>query len=256
MNPQDETTRSLHPAAPAGPTFTCLGCGYSLAGLPAGPCPECGRRFDPADPATVARPGYLIWRKLASARPPRSLLLIVSLILIPCFLALGNPTGMVSDWAAMAIGLLVFATILIWTIPFACHLLGRCVLLGARIRQPRWSWRWGAIPVLLVACIYTQSSGALWQVRWWLARPAFERIAAGAATPHWIGSFRIIEIHRNPDGSVVFLLGWTDPYSDGPAAILHSPTRRHPAWGWPHPQMGWPLSHDLGGGWWLLIDHT
>lgn len=26
----------------------CLACEYSLQGLPAGPCPECGRPFDPA----------------------------------------------------------------------------------------------------------------------------------------------------------------------------------------------------------------
>lgn len=33
-------------------TAVCLGCGYSLRGLPRPVCPECGRGFDPSDPAT------------------------------------------------------------------------------------------------------------------------------------------------------------------------------------------------------------
>lgn len=31
----------------------CLGCDYDLSGLAAGPCPECGRRFDPADVSSI-----------------------------------------------------------------------------------------------------------------------------------------------------------------------------------------------------------
>lgn len=34
------------------PSIACRGCTYDLQGLPAGVCPECGRAFDPADPAT------------------------------------------------------------------------------------------------------------------------------------------------------------------------------------------------------------
>jgi hypothetical protein len=31
----------------------CLGCDYHIDGLPEPRCPECGRKFDPADPLTV-----------------------------------------------------------------------------------------------------------------------------------------------------------------------------------------------------------
>jgi hypothetical protein len=32
----------------------CLNCGYDLRGLPENRCPECGRAFDPGNPATFA----------------------------------------------------------------------------------------------------------------------------------------------------------------------------------------------------------
>jgi hypothetical protein len=34
----------------------CLHCGYALRGLTTARCPECGRAFDPTDPATFTRP--------------------------------------------------------------------------------------------------------------------------------------------------------------------------------------------------------
>jgi hypothetical protein len=34
----------------------CLTCAYDLSASPAGPCPECGRPFDPADPRTYRSP--------------------------------------------------------------------------------------------------------------------------------------------------------------------------------------------------------
>lgn len=42
----------------------CASCGYDLAGLPAGKCPECERGFDPGDAATFdARPRRTWWRR-------------------------------------------------------------------------------------------------------------------------------------------------------------------------------------------------
>lgn len=54
----------------AGTGVFCLGCRYSLAGLGAGACPECGRRFDPEDAATF------------STSPRRSLKLVRWLVLV------------------------------------------------------------------------------------------------------------------------------------------------------------------------------
>src|SRR5690348_10536826 len=41
----------------------CLDCGYVLLGLPAGRCPECGRPFDPDNPATYStKPLFVRWK--------------------------------------------------------------------------------------------------------------------------------------------------------------------------------------------------
>src|SRR2546430_16461031 len=44
QSPQREATQ---------PIGLCLDCGYALRGLPTPRCPECGRGFDPLDPATM-----------------------------------------------------------------------------------------------------------------------------------------------------------------------------------------------------------
>jgi hypothetical protein len=40
---------------PSPEMMRCLDCGYDLHGLSENRCPECGRGFDPDDPATYAR---------------------------------------------------------------------------------------------------------------------------------------------------------------------------------------------------------
>ena len=51
----------------------CRDCQYDLSGLGAGPCPECGRRFDPGDPASfVTESGFehrqrQVWIGVAAA---------------------------------------------------------------------------------------------------------------------------------------------------------------------------------------------
>jgi hypothetical protein len=45
------------------PPPRCLGCAYILEHLEAPRCPECGRIFDPLNPATYTRvPGFVFWR--------------------------------------------------------------------------------------------------------------------------------------------------------------------------------------------------
>jgi hypothetical protein len=49
----------------------CLKCRYSLSALPRGVCPECGKEFDPADPATFFVPRMFMLRPGWSRAPDR-----------------------------------------------------------------------------------------------------------------------------------------------------------------------------------------
>lgn len=64
-------------------TMACLGCGYALDALPLPRCPECGRTFDPADPATfvgLTPPQPRTWRQyFASIGLITALLLVLSM---------------------------------------------------------------------------------------------------------------------------------------------------------------------------------
>src|SRR4051812_33799815 len=56
-----DMTLAAHPADPlhlaanahGSPIGLCLDCNYPLFGLPTPRCPECGREFDPMNPATM-----------------------------------------------------------------------------------------------------------------------------------------------------------------------------------------------------------
>ena len=67
----------------------CLGCSYCLEGLSNHRCPECGRGFDPLNPATFAiNPGHI------RARRPGSRLLSFAIIgLVLFFLTFVHPSG-------------------------------------------------------------------------------------------------------------------------------------------------------------------
>ncbi len=64
----------------------CLKCGYLLRGLPTPVCPECGRTFEPADPATY------------DIRPPgrRRKKWIVRAVLLVLFLIVAAPRGVLT----------------------------------------------------------------------------------------------------------------------------------------------------------------
>jgi hypothetical protein len=90
----------------------CLGCGYILDGLPEHRCPECGRPFDPDDPAT-----YLCdqadGRKYFAAALA-GLFGVTGPITVANLLGLAFP-GQLLGWAVVAmfgIGLLTIAVVL------------------------------------------------------------------------------------------------------------------------------------------------
>jgi hypothetical protein len=138
--------------------------------------------------------------------------------------------------------LLVMVTIVAWSVPFLAHLAARAHLLIRRARQPRLALRWLIIPILLISCIALQDSGLLWSLRWSLARSGFQRAVnnPAATPPRFIGTFHIRRIEHPPDGTVCFILGLSDIYSQGAASIVYSPDG--PPYGVD------PTVHDIGSG--------
>jgi hypothetical protein len=85
-----ETTRG-----DSTPHKRCWGCGYILNGLPEPRCPECGRRFDPNNPATY------ITRMESGRRYLALALLGVAMMAIAMALAWlvdREMLGAISDW--------------------------------------------------------------------------------------------------------------------------------------------------------------
>jgi hypothetical protein len=74
----------------------CLGCGYDHRGSPAGPCPECGRAFDPADPKTYGPRGlnwfdrHLLHLSLIASAMPLVWLVLLHVNLVAARITLGR----------------------------------------------------------------------------------------------------------------------------------------------------------------------
>jgi hypothetical protein len=235
---------------PRPDTPLCRACAYPLAGLPHPRCPECGRDFDPADARTFITRRSMLTSRLASVAPPRWLNIAFALVVVPLCLLLCSPTGQLSDFWRAITSLFVVVTFLAWSVPFLAHLGARAHLLIQRAPQPRPALRWLIIPILLTSCIALQDSGLLWSLRWSLARSGFQRAVnnPAATPPRFIGTFHIRRIEHPPDGTVRFILGLSDIYSQGAASIVYSPDG---------PPAGFvPIVHDIGSGWWVCFDNT
>lgn len=223
---------------------TCPACNYSLESLPAGPCPECGRLFDPADPSTYQRQNDL----LARLAPHPILNIAYTLLALYLAIIYSTPGGAAgtSDAAGAFEALFFFGTIGIWSFAFLVHLVGRLILTTLQLRQPCWRWRWLAIPATLAAWFFLLTSGVIWDARWYVSQSAFAAHKSGPVTGR-IGLFYVTPVELPPDGTIRFKLGFPDLYSDGPPYIVYSPGIA---------PTGYPMDTDLGGGWWLLTDPT
>jgi hypothetical protein len=77
----------------------CLGCGYILDGLPEPRCPECGRPFDPADPATFFTHLESGWPYLVTA------LIAFGAVVLPPWLAASVLPQATSGWLELCVDL-------------------------------------------------------------------------------------------------------------------------------------------------------
>ena len=158
------------------PTPTCPACNYSLQSLPAGPCPECGRLFDPADPSTYQRRGLY----LANYTPHPLLNILSALILLAiaiCYFSI--PAGFSGGYlGATFIAAVLTISIITWLISFSLHAAARLILLVRNHPQPRWRWSWLALPLIFLGWFLLISSQVLATARWRLSRSAFQSAIA------------------------------------------------------------------------------
>jgi len=138
-------------------TAACLRCGYSLRGLPGVICPECGRHFDPADPATyrdTRRPAR--WRRWCG--PPgrwhTAAVVAVTLLALEACSTVILPGGVLGPFLSLiVIGGAAAIALPPYAVRAAAAVLGRIFPpSGERTRAPgRWRWLITPVGVALVA---------------------------------------------------------------------------------------------------------
>src|SRR6185295_1783887 len=93
-------------APPPFGTPRCIGCSYVLDGLEAGPCPECGRAFDPKDPSSISYGQRIPVSTRGLLAPPGWLLTSAAAIVSIWFLVVFSmPAG--ADFGFTGLALLV-----------------------------------------------------------------------------------------------------------------------------------------------------
>jgi hypothetical protein len=134
----------------------CLGCDYILDHLPEPRCPECGRPFDPTDPATY-------WFVGQTERLPAVgwIILAVSAAALPVIAPFAVPP--LSDHAGDVVG----RVLLIAALPAQAAVFVRSVVAVVSTRRTRGRAVWYAIMGLSLLCLFVYGGClAVSQVLW------------------------------------------------------------------------------------------
>ncbi len=225
----------------------CAGCGYRLRGLPDATCPECGRPFDPHNPATMnlsGRPYGPLARVLFA--PPARVLAIAAVCI---FLWHGWLAHLPSrPRPAHLFHVHVAWTILLITVGLLMLLRHRAI---KRLRPPadlRGSIRslW-LVPVLFILMMSLAGTSLPFRAVFWISRPFLDRFVAEITSQplrmdyadRSIGLFSATSIHATFD-EVAF---WFTPTGTG---LVYA---RRPAGEQDPPGLWRTAVIPLGGGW-------
>jgi hypothetical protein len=242
-----------HAVIPTAPdTAQCLGCRYSLAGLSAGVCPECGRAFDPEERGSFGPVVRRDWeREIVAWRPSWWLLGSYAAINALIVLVFAGPDGEGSETIKPGVFFWYVANIVL-VVTVSCILLSSLSDVRARDASARLSRRWFALPATLTLCIPAWWTGAVFDARWAASSGSFASLArtpAAAWKPGVYGAFIVTRVTVHPDGSAELRLGFPDWYGDSPSSLIWAPM--------PNPQVRmWGAIEDLGNGWKLRWDPT
>ena len=205
-------------------TAACNHCGYALRDLPKPTCPECGRDFDPSDPASfVDLATWRFWHRWAS--PPRDWHLIAMVTIsavgllsatapersFACLL-MGRFIPALPPPVQLTAGFLFVAPMADYAVRTGAALLKRAAR-GAHTPaapDPR-RWRWLVTPLCVVLVVAATLTDWPMRVRFLVSLPAFQAAATRSLgrTPRWtgpqrIGLYRIEGIMSDAPGAVYF----------------------------------------------------
>lgn len=236
-------------------TAVCLGCGYALRGLPRPVCPECGREFDPSDPATfrdTSKPSF--WLRFATP-PSIGGILMVTLMTAGTLNHASIPLGGYPlDITGFGEILTSCVFIVLTPVLLAPYILRLALVCRANRHTPptprrcntRGRWRWYVLPVcsllILSAFVYPWP---LW-TRFALSRRAFEQVAQQSLAgtwrnkgPQWIGLYKVG--HVGSQGSAVWFhigKGFLESYYAVYDPTPRPSTRRMPG------QVNWYIEYE------------
>jgi hypothetical protein len=192
----------------------CLGCKYPLRELTVNRCPECGREFDPNDSKTM------YWGRIpgrigrALLRPPSLVLQLASGSIVAGLLYEASaPVGGFSPVFDLGFRIL-FLLIIVWLVRVLIALLlaryYAIPITGSRAAGRRWT----TMPVVILLCAFLIDSGVPLHIRFWISRPAMDRLAqeimqlplGGSKWPNQnVGLYRTYRIDRL-EGGMRFLV--------------------------------------------------
>lgn len=226
----------------------CLSCGYALTGLAKGACPECGRVFDIADPASVG-PLRHPWLTAIAGSAVHWAFVIPLAIGALAFSVFASAPGPISDdFMIVLIGVhaIAVAPLAIWCL---LTLLARAALVTHGERQPRWRAQWLILLAAWIAFFTLGLHGWAFKFRWWLARDQFialEQRAVLPTAPCRIGTFFIEKAERKPCGTWRLHLGFPDWDPPGDMTLEIGVTAG----------VGWPVDVSMSDGWYICWDPT
>jgi hypothetical protein len=151
---------------------TCRTCGYPLKGLPERRCPECGRSFDPYDPATMRVPGWIPRRRPAKSSVLDTRDMIIAATIATVLVSVG---WLDNGRSALVMGL--FYGSLLWPAVLLAYVTRHVEELvpprDPSIRRPRGgpAWRRVVPALLLVTLVFSLRYDACPHARYWAIGP-------------------------------------------------------------------------------------
>ena len=223
----------------------CLDCNYSLNALPVPRCPECGRAFDPRDPATFNAGRPLNWLDRAVLAPVGPFTFAAAAVPCAAMLYLSLDTGIYYMGAYFV--LLVLMCVAVAAI-VGVRLTLRAIIPPARVPRPPDRRRVEAIGVATaITCVFVLAQVPL-RIAFLCSRPQLDQLVADVrggkvaepVPPRRVGLFTVAQSTSYGGDDTLFfhyvILGQTGGLAhcptNGPSSYYNTGTDGPLGWRW------------------------